>query len=39
MAILQGANWTHYTSCSSARWRAGAAQLVAGHRLPGTSIK
>jgi hypothetical protein len=34
MAILQGATWTHYTSCSSSRWRSGAAALLHGHRLP-----
>jgi hypothetical protein len=33
MAILQGAHWTHYTSCSNAHWRAGARRLLAGHRL------
>jgi hypothetical protein len=33
MAILQGATWTHYTTCQNATWRAGAAKLVGGHRL------
>jgi hypothetical protein len=33
MAILQGAHWTHYTTCTNATWRAGAAKLVAGERL------
>jgi hypothetical protein len=37
MAILQGADWTNYTSCTSSRWRAGAQQLIEGHRLPGVS--
>ena len=38
MAIVQGADWTDYTSCSSSRWRAGARALVAGHKLPGISL-
>jgi hypothetical protein len=33
MAILQGAGWTHYTTCADAGWRAAAARLVAGKRL------
>ena len=33
MAILQGATWTHYTSCTSSHWRAGAATLLRGRRL------
>jgi hypothetical protein len=34
MAILQGARWTHYTTCTDARWRAAASRLVAGKQLP-----
>ena len=33
MAILQGATWTHYTSCPSRAWRDGAALLVRGEKL------
>ncbi|HET7311531.1 MAG TPA: hypothetical protein VFJ17_09415 [Mycobacteriales bacterium] len=33
MAILQGAGWTHYTTCTSSTWRAAAGRLVAGKRL------
>jgi hypothetical protein len=33
MAILQGAQWTHYTTCRSIRWRAAARHLAHGHRL------
>jgi hypothetical protein len=33
MSILQGATWTHYTTCSNAAWRAAAARLVAGKTL------
>ncbi|MBV9098139.1 MAG: hypothetical protein JO079_08775 [Frankiaceae bacterium] len=33
MAILQGARWTHYTTCTNPQWRLGAAKLVAGQRL------
>jgi hypothetical protein len=33
MAVLQGARWTHYTTCTNAVWRAGAAKLIAGQRL------
>jgi len=33
MAKLQGASYTHYTSCLDAGWRRAAAQLLAGHRL------
>jgi len=33
MAILQGATWTHYTTCTNAKWRQGAAKLVAGNQL------
>lgn len=33
MAVLQGAHWTHYTTCTNAVWRVGAAKLIAGQRL------
>lgn len=33
MAILQGATWTHYTSCDNSHWRAGAARLLRGEHL------
>jgi len=33
MSRLQGASWTHYTSCANQGWRASAAKLVAGRRL------
>lgn len=33
MAILQGATWTHYTTCTDAHWRDGAHLLVSGRRL------
>jgi roadblock/LC7 domain-containing protein len=33
MAILQGATWTHYTSCHDSNWRHAAATLIAGRRL------
>ena len=33
MAILQRATWTHYTTCTSTHWRAGAATLLRGHEL------
>jgi hypothetical protein len=33
MAILQGARWTHYTTCANPQWRAGAARLIAGKQL------
>ena len=33
MAILQGARWTHYTSCQSPTWRSGARRLLAGKPL------
>jgi hypothetical protein len=33
MARLQGASWTHYTSCLNRDWRIAAAKLVAGQRL------
>ena len=33
MAILQGATWTHYTSCPSAQWRAHARRLLRGEQL------
>jgi hypothetical protein len=33
MAVLQGARWTHYTTCTDARWRLGATKLLAGQRL------
>jgi hypothetical protein len=34
MARVQGATWTHYTTCTSTRWRQGARTLLAGKRLP-----
>jgi len=34
MSILQGATWTHYTTCTNPAWRASAARLVAGKTLP-----
>jgi hypothetical protein len=34
MALLQGATWTDYTSCTSSKWQAGARALVAGAPLP-----
>jgi hypothetical protein len=33
MALLQGATWTHYTSCRDHAWRRAAAKLLAGQRL------
>ena len=33
MAILQGATWTHYTTCTNTKWRAGAKLLVSGQPL------
>ena len=33
MAKIDGATWTHYTSCRNAHWRAGARLLLAGRRL------
>lgn len=33
MAIVQGARWTHYTSCHRHKWRAGARRLVHGRHL------
>jgi hypothetical protein len=33
MAIVQGARWTHYTSCRNRDWRHGARRLVAGRQL------
>ena len=33
MAILQGAHWTHYTSCADRRWRSAATRLLRGRRL------
>jgi hypothetical protein len=33
MSRLQGATWTHYTTCTDSHWRAAAAKLVDGHRL------
>lgn len=33
MARLLGARWTHYTSCTDARWRDGARRLVNRQRL------
>jgi hypothetical protein len=34
MALLQGATWTHYTTCTNRVWRQGAQALVSGKRLP-----
>jgi hypothetical protein len=34
MALVQGAAWTHYTTCRKLKWRHGARRLVHGHRLP-----
>ncbi|MFL6238438.1 MAG: hypothetical protein ACJ735_02940 [Actinomycetes bacterium] len=34
MAIVQGADWTHYTRCASSHWRDGARLLVEGRTLP-----
>jgi len=28
-----GAPWTYFTACTDRHWRAGAARLLAGHRL------
>lgn len=33
MAILQGATWTAYTSCTDSTWRAGARRLLNGKKL------
>jgi roadblock/LC7 domain-containing protein len=33
MAKLQGASYTHYTSCTDTDWRRAAARLLAGSRL------
>lgn len=33
MARLLGATWTHYTSCSDSRWRAGAKRLLDRQKL------
>lgn len=33
MALLQGATWTHYTSCDDGAWRRAAVKLLAGRRL------
>ena len=33
MSILQGATWTHYTTCTNPAWRAAASRLVAGKTL------
>ena len=33
MSVLQGATWTHYTSCHDAVWRSRAARLVRGEQL------
>jgi hypothetical protein len=33
MALLLGVTWTHYTTCSSSVWRAGAARLLKGEKL------
>lgn len=33
MAILQGAQWTHYTPCTYQPWRSAARRLVAGTRI------
>jgi hypothetical protein len=33
MALVQGASWTHYTSCDDSDWRAAARRLVNGKPL------
>ena len=33
MALLLGAQWTHYTDCQNQTWRAGARRLLADQRL------
>ena len=33
MALLSGATWTHYTTCTSEAWRAGARLLLQGRQL------
>jgi hypothetical protein len=33
MALVMGAHWTHYTSCTDSGWRAGASRLMKGERL------
>jgi hypothetical protein len=33
LARLQGATWTHYTSCDDQHWRDGARSLLGGRRL------
>src|SRR3954469_2227275 len=33
MSIMQGATWTHYTTCTNTHWRAGARLLVSGKPL------
>jgi hypothetical protein len=33
MALQLGAHWTHYTTCTSPAWRAGAGRLVRGEQL------
>jgi hypothetical protein len=33
MAIVQGAVWTHYTTCRSTKWRRGARRLINGKHL------
>jgi hypothetical protein len=33
MSVLQGATWTHYTTCTNPTWRTAAARLVAGKTL------
>lgn len=33
MSVLDGATWTHYTSCPDAGWRAGARRLLEGRRV------
>jgi hypothetical protein len=33
MALLLGARWTHYTTCSTPGWRTGADRLLKGERL------
>jgi hypothetical protein len=33
MSILQGATWTHYTTCTNTSWRAAASRLVSGKTL------
>jgi hypothetical protein len=30
IALVNGANWTHYTTCANPTWRAGARRIIAG---------